>query len=122
MRNCLFAVFIFVVAISCSKGDHASRPPAVTTDSVTNITETSARIYGTIHEGERGAVYRRGVRWGYSLDVFSNGAYATDGSPGSFWVDVTGLEPQTNYYVFAFMEDAAGIIPSAGEVRPFITK
>ena len=123
MRYFILFVFIALLVLSCSKDKDAPAPAVVRTDSVGNITETSANVYGfVLSEGEGGGVYRRGARWGLGEYAFVNVAYSAVDTLGAFSVAITGLEPKTDYLVYAFIEDGNGVISAAGRTIGFRTK
>ncbi len=83
--------------------------PTVTTSSITNITSTSATSGGYVTNTGGATVTARGVCWSTSQNptIFDN--HTTDGSgTGSFVSSITGLEPETDYYVRAYATNSVG--------------
>jgi uncharacterized protein (TIGR02145 family) len=90
-------------------GQSAGTPPAVSTASITNITDTTATCGGNITDQGSSPVTARGVCWSASPNPTISGAHTTDGSgTGSFTSNITGLSPNTPYYVKAYATNSAG--------------
>jgi len=95
--------------------------PTVTTNSVTNITETTATCGGNISDQGSSTVTSRGVCWSTSSNPTIADDYTTDGSgTGSFTSNITGLTANTPYYVRAFATNNAGT--AYGSQRTFTTQ
>ena len=100
-------------------------PPAVpfatvTTGNVTNITSSSATCGGNVTSAGGAPVTARGVCWSTSPNPTVNGSYTTDGSgTGTFTSSITGLTPNTTYYVRAYATNSGGT--NYGEQRVFTT-
>ena len=95
-------------------------PPVVTTDSVTNITATSARCGGNVVSGGNDSVTVRGVCWSLSSGPTLADAHTSDGSGmGSFTSQLTTLMPDTLYFIRAYAVNTAGI--SYGNEKTFTT-
>lgn len=87
--------------------------PEVKTGSTEQITDTSARIYGSIVAlGNVSQITHYGHVWAKSaLPALQNGAYTDFGvktGTGSYASDLTGLEPNTTYYVRAYATNEKG--------------
>jgi hypothetical protein len=83
--------------------------PTVTTDTVTNITQTTAASGGNVSSNGGCAVTARGVCWSTSALPTITNSYTTDGSgTGSFVSNITGLTGGTLYYVRAYATNSAG--------------
>jgi uncharacterized protein (TIGR02145 family) len=126
----LYADKNFGFSVRCARGDAppaeapvAERAPvAVATDPVSDINARNAIAGGTINENGGPPVTMRGFVWGTSRQptVESYAGIAISGSGrGSFMSSLTGLEPQTTYYVRAFGISDAGIL--YGEPVSFTT-
>ena len=77
--------------------------PAVSTAEVTGITVTSATCGGTVNDDGGLAITARGVCWSTSSNPTLSGSHSTDGTGlGSFSSTLTGLTPNTTYYVRAY--------------------
>ena len=86
------------------------RAPIITTSSFTNVTSTSATLGGNISDPGVPPYTERGVCYGTSsMPTTSNNKTRVSGSgTGSFSVNVTGLTPNTIYYVRAYVITPAG--------------
>lgn len=84
-------------------------PPTVTTAAVTSITVDSAEGGGEVTSDGGAEVTARGVCWGTSENPTIDDSYTTDGTgTGSFSSSLTGLTPNTVYYVRAYATNSAG--------------
>ncbi|NSW93969.1 MAG: fibrobacter succinogenes major paralogous domain-containing protein [Bacteroidales bacterium] len=83
----------------------------ITTTAVTSITTNSAVSGGTI-TGDGGAqVTARGVCWSTSVNPTVADSKTSDGTgTGSFTSNLTGLTPNTTYYVRAYAVNSAGTV------------
>jgi uncharacterized protein (TIGR02145 family) len=105
--------FAMLMLNACNK-DKDETPqvsvPSVTTKTVSTITATSASTGGYISSDGGSTVTERGVCYSITenpsvaSDVFVEG-----GGTGNFTCDLTGLLPQTPYYVKAYAINSAGI-------------
>jgi len=83
--------------------------PTVETDSVTNITQTTATSGGNVTSEGGSTVTARGVCWSRSQNPTLSDSKTTDGSgTGSFTSDITGLAANTPYYVRAYATNSSG--------------
>ena len=83
--------------------------PAVTTTSVTNITQNSATCGGNVTSNGGASVTARGVCWSTSQNPTISNSHTADGSgTGSFSSSITGLSPNTTYYVRAYATNSVG--------------
>lgn len=83
--------------------------PTVTTASITAILATSATGGGNVTATGGCAVTARGVCWSTSTNPTISNSHTTDGSgTGSFTSSITGLTPNTTYYVRAYATNSAG--------------
>lgn len=84
--------------------------PTVTTDEVTDITETTALGGGNVTNDGGTAVIERGICWSTSHNPTVNNNNLSNGSgEGAFTVQMTGLVPNTTYYVKAYAKNSVGI-------------
>ena len=75
----------------------------VITNSVMNITETSATCYGFVEKDGDYAVVERGVCWGTTGNPTIESTHMASGSGlGVFSVEMTDLTPNATYYVRAY--------------------
>ena len=83
--------------------------PTVTTKSITDITTTSAKSGGNVTSDGGTPVTARGVCWSTSQNPTVSGNHTTNGSgTGSFTNSMTGLAPNTTYYVRAYATNGVG--------------
>ena len=84
--------------------------PAVTTNSVSNITATTATCGGNVTDDAGYAVTARGVCWhDYYTDPTTSQNKTVDGSgTGPFTSNITGLKANTTYYVRAYVTNQHG--------------
>ncbi len=87
-----------------------SNVPTVTTDDpVTNITHNSATTGGTVTADGGAAVLSRGVCYSTSPSPTINDPHTTEsGTMGHFTSNLSGLTPQTTYYVRAYATSVNG--------------
>jgi hypothetical protein len=94
--------------------------PTVTTSTVSNTTSSTATCGGYVTNDGNATVTSRGVCWSTSHNPTVSNSHTTDGSgTGSFTSSITGLSPNTTYYVRAYATNSAGI--AYGEERTFTT-
>ena len=92
----------------------------VTTNSVSNIAQTSATCGGNVTADGGATVTARGVCWSTSHNPTVSGSHTTDGSgTGTFTSSITGLTPNTTYFVRAYATNSAGT--AYGEEKSFTT-
>jgi uncharacterized protein (TIGR02145 family) len=83
--------------------------PVVTTDIVDSIGKTFARCGGNVTFDGGLTVTARGVCWSTSHNPTTSNQHTSDGSGlGEFISIMTGLTPNTTYYVRAYAENNAG--------------
>ncbi len=83
--------------------------PTLTTTAAYNITLTSATSGGNITSNGGAVVSTSGICWGTSHNPSRAGTHTTDGaSIGIFTSNLTGLVPNTLYYVRAYATNSAG--------------
>ena len=83
--------------------------PTVTTDVVSNITANTASCGGDVTSNSGAIVTARGVCWSTSQNPTISDNHTTNGSGnGSFSSYITGLMPNTTYYVRAYATNSAG--------------
>ncbi len=95
--------------------------PVVTTETVSDVTATTATGGGVVvSEGGR-SVTARGICWSTGTNPTVSNNKSTDGSgPGSFVSAMTGLTRGTLYYVRAYATNSEGT--SYGEQESFMTE
>jgi uncharacterized protein (TIGR02145 family) len=95
--------------------------PSLSTTTATDIKQTSVSSGGNITNDGGAAITDRGVCWGTAHDPLVTGNHTSDGSGnGSFTSSVTGLSPNTTYYLKAYAKNSAGT--GYGNEVSFITK
>ncbi|MBP5650378.1 MAG: fibrobacter succinogenes major paralogous domain-containing protein [Bacteroidales bacterium] len=83
--------------------------PTVTTNTVSNITATSATCGGDVTYDGGATITARGVCWNTSQNPTVSNSHTTDGSgTGSFTSSLTGLTDGTTYYVRAYATNSQG--------------
>ena len=84
--------------------------PSVTTNGyVFPITQTTAQAFGFVDSMGNGWVSERGICWSTSHNPTTSGSHANNGQgTGSFGVEITGLTPNTTYYIRAYAINEAG--------------
>ena len=94
--------------------------PTVTTDMVTTVSSTSATCGGNVTSDGGANVIARGVCWSTSQNPTIEDAHTIDSvGTGNFTSNLTGLTPNTTYYVRAYATNSAGI--AYGEEVSFTT-
>jgi uncharacterized protein (TIGR02145 family) len=84
-------------------------PPVLTTVPVNNITYNSAVSGGNIALDGGTAIVARGVCWSTTPNPTINDSKTTDGTgTGSFVSNITGLSPNTHYYLRCYATNSAG--------------
>jgi uncharacterized protein (TIGR02145 family) len=93
---------------------------AVTTGAVTNITTNSASCSGNVTAEDAASVTARGLCWSTSQNPTTADSKTTNGTgTGTFSGSLTGLNPNTTYYVRAYATRSEGT--TYGEERSFQT-
>jgi uncharacterized protein (TIGR02145 family) len=95
-------------------------PPTLTTTAISSVTHTTAMSGGNITSNGGAPVTARGVCWSTSSGPVVTGSHTSDGTGnGTFTSNITGLNPNTLYYVRAYATNSAGT--SYGNEIPFST-
>ena len=85
--------------------------PTVTTASITDITQTTATGGGDVTDDGGATVTARGVCWSINPNPTLADDFTTDGSgTGSFTSLLTGLSPDTEYFVRAYATNSEGTV------------
>lgn len=103
----LFTAGLLILSPGCEKTD----PPSVTTLPVNSITGYSAESGGSVVNDGGGAVSSRGVVWNTEVNptVEVNAGISVDSSGvGEFTSILSGLSPETAYYLRAYAVNDAG--------------
>jgi uncharacterized protein (TIGR02145 family) len=97
-------IFLFLTT-DCKKDEL----PALTTNTITDITATTAKGGGTITSDGRAAITARGVCWSTAVNPTTAGSKTIDGTgTGEFISSITGLTAGTAYHVRAYATNSVG--------------
>lgn len=103
----LFLGFIFLLT-GCDP-EEIFKAPVVTTASITSITQSGAKGGGEITSEGTTPVTARGLCWSTSSGPTIADSKTTEGTgPGVFSSDITGLQPNTKYFVRAYATNETG--------------
>jgi len=106
-------------SVRCVK-DNFNTQPIVITGRVNNITATTATCVGFVTSTGGNSVTASGVCWSTSENPTTSNSKTTDGADlGPYTSNITGLSPNTTYYVRTYATNAKGT--SYGQQRSFIT-
>ena len=120
----LFLVTLTIAMVSCEPQietpDHEC--PTVVTKSVTEITETTAKVVGQVADDGGAEVTERGVCWNTdgAPTILDYSAKDAEVGLGTFTSNLSDLKANTTYYVRAYATNAVGT--SYGEEKSFTTK
>ena len=103
--------------------------PTVTTGSVTDVTDTSAKCSGNVTDQGASAVTERGVCWSTSTNPTISGSHqaASSGGTGSFTINISSLTSSTTYHVRAYAKNGQGtsygsdVTFTTSAVKPTVT-
>lgn len=114
----LFGLLIGLTLISSCKKDPVA--PTLNTEAVTNISLTSVTSGGTITNTGGADIIAFGVCWGTTSNPTISDSHTVDGKgAGSFVSNVSGLTPNTLYYLRAYATNSVGT--SYGDEVQFTT-
>ncbi|MBR4803090.1 MAG: T9SS type A sorting domain-containing protein, partial [Bacteroidales bacterium] len=83
--------------------------PTVTTDTVSNITDSSAVCGGNVTSDGGALVFARGVCWSTTTNPTISDSHTSDSiGTGHFTSNITGLTPGTTYYIRAYATNYVG--------------
>ncbi|TSA23816.1 MAG: hypothetical protein D4R67_12900 [Bacteroidetes bacterium] len=100
-------VFVFLGAAGCKKKE--TTIPVVVTDPLSSVTTTSARGGGLVLDNGGGEILARGICWSVQPSPTVADGNATAGSGmGYFTATLTGLTPDTRYYVRTYATNEVG--------------
>lgn len=119
----LILIFLFVIVISllnsCDKDDSIDIP-TISTNNIHSVTDSSATSGGYITSEGNSNVTSRGVCWSTTQNPVINNNRTIDGNGSGIYNSyLTGLEPNTTYYVRAYATNSSGT--SYGEELIFTT-
>ncbi len=116
MKKIVFLFAIGMLLFSCRPPEN----PSVVTGEVTNITATTAISAGNVTADGGAEIIARGVCWSTSqFPAISDSKTSSGTGLGFFTRKITGLSPNTTYYVRAYATNAVGT--AYGEQRNFTT-
>ena len=111
-----------VITFTVCRSESAFEAPTVTTDTIRDVTTTTATLQGTVTDDGGAEVTERGFCYSYSEysptiadDHITSGTTGT----GVFTASLTELTPYTTYYVRAYATNSEGT--RYGEMMYFIT-
>jgi len=99
----------FANPLRCIKDALNPSLPAITTASVSNLSQTTVNGGGSVTADGGSLVTSRGVCWGTTPNPTIAGSHTNDGlGVGTFASSVSGLDAGTHYYLRAFATNGAG--------------
>ncbi len=111
-KNLLFTGVLMgtiILLTACDAIVDGKKIPFLSTTEVTERTQTTAISGGNITDDGGATVTARGVCWSTSQTPTINDSKTEDGNgAGSFKSSITGLEPNTTYYVRAYANNSEG--------------
>ncbi len=117
MRTIVVFVTILVIITGCKKEDI----PEVKTGDVASVTRNGASVDGEILSQGDSEVTEKGICWSTTdKPLISDNIKVDDSGGNSFTVDLTGLEPGTEYFVRVYATNTYGT--GYGEVVSFDTE
>jgi uncharacterized protein (TIGR02145 family) len=101
---------LLIICFSCGDSNEPSTSLAeITTNEVTDITQQTAKSGGNITSDGGASVTARGVCWSINPSPTVNDNKSNDGSGGGGFIStVTGLSPNTKYYLRAYATNSNG--------------
>jgi len=105
----LFVIFILFTAMSCKKEETEKKVPELSTVEITEITDNSAISGGSITSDFGFTITSRGVVWSIVANPTISDNKTMDGAgAGNFTSNMTGLLPDTEYFVRAYAINSEG--------------
>ncbi|MFV0606091.1 MAG: fibronectin type III domain-containing protein [Niabella sp.] len=121
-----FALLFFSLLLACKKNDPGvvpmpTIPKGVTTAAISQITNNSAISGGNVADSGGAAITAKGIVWStYSNPAITLATKTNDGSGiGAFTSTITGLQPNTTYYIRAYATNSVGT--AYGDEKSFTT-
>ncbi len=108
-RTTLLVSSLFLLIACSSSEDDSNQLPTLSTLDVSGIATTTAIAGGNISSQGNSEIISRGVCWSTSANPTINDSKTTDGNGiGNFASNLTGLTPNTVYYVRAYATNSEG--------------
>lgn len=105
----LFAFVCFLAGVAAFTSCKKTEIPTLTTTAISSITTTTASSGGNITDDGGAEVTARGVCWGTATKPEITGSKTSDSKGiGSFTSSITGLTPNTKYYVRGYATNSEG--------------
>jgi len=106
MRNPIISLLFILIGYSCT--DKLTIPVVVTAP-VSDIRSTSALCGGTVVSGGGGELLNQGICWSVEKNPTISDNYVYDSiGLSSFSITITGLSPNTSYYLRSFAINSSG--------------
>jgi uncharacterized protein (TIGR02145 family) len=124
MKNILktlpFAILGFLISITSCKKEDSKAIPTISTIDISSISDTSAQSGGKITSNGHATVTEKGVCWSTNQTPSISDKKTSDGKDtNSYKSNLTGLEPNTKYYLRAYATNEKGT--GYGEIISFTT-
>ncbi len=104
----MVAGLILLLQAGCKKKVPATLP-VLTTTAISEVGQTTAKSGGTITGDGDAEIITRGVCWSMTTNPVVSGYHTTDGQgSGMFVSTITGLSPDTTWFVRAYAINSAG--------------
>jgi uncharacterized protein (TIGR02145 family) len=110
-RTSFLFSFLLIVIFSCNKSEPTINDNIqISTSAITSIGTTNAISGGIISANNGMGVSSRGVCWSLNIDPTIANFKTIDGTgAGTFTSNISGLLPNTTYYVKAYASNSAGV-------------
>lgn len=113
MKNYFTVLILSFLTLSCSSNDDSDNSnatlPTLTTTAITSIETTTAISGGIISSDGASNVTSRGICWSTNTNPTTADSKTSDGTgSGTFVSNLTGLLPNTTYYVRAYATNSVG--------------
>lgn len=113
MKNYFTVLILSFLTLSCSSNDDSDNSnatlPTLTTAAITSIETTTAISGGIISSDGASNVTSRGICWSTNTNPTTADSKTSDGTgTGTFISNLTGLLPNTTYYVRAYATNSVG--------------
>lgn len=108
---CAFAIILAasIIFSGCDKDDDDKSIPVLSTTVITEVTQSTATSGGSITNAGGAKITARGVCWSTNQTPTITDSKTEDGTgEGSFTSSISGLQPNTTYYVRAYATNSVG--------------